>query len=501
MKKNINLHSVSFPNLSTLTLVLLLSACAQTKAPPPAAIPLTAEFKEASYWKSAQATRVGTEAAVSESWWEMFNDPVLNDLQQKLLLGNENLKSAAAQIANAKAVLKASQSALWPTVSLNAGGTRSGNPGSGQNGRTTSNSYSLAASTSWEIDLWGKLSKASDVANASLQASRDDYDAARLSAHATLAQTYFAMRVAEAQQAILQRTTASNQRSLELTEARYKAGVAGQSDVLQAKIQVTTGQVQLKDAIAQRAQLEHAIAVLLGVTPAALNISGTATLPAALNISGTATLPAALNISGTATLPAAPVVPVLIPATLLERRPDIAAAERKLVAAYAQIGVKDAAFFPDISLSANAGYRSSSLSKLIDAPNLVWSLGPSILLSIFDGGARQLASDQARAAADIAASAYRQTVLTSLQEVEDNLVVLEQLDAELQLQTEALQAAQRNLEITQEQYKAGTVSYLNVVTSQNAALSSESNLLSIRNRQLAATNILLKNIGGRWQKE
>ncbi|MFZ6743136.1 efflux transporter outer membrane subunit [Undibacterium sp. JH2W] len=482
MKKNIDLRpafvtSSSFPRLSALTLVLLLSACAQTKTPPPATAPLTAEFKEASYWKSAHATRAAAEAAVSESWWEMFNDPVLNELQQKLLLGNENLKSAAAQIANAKAVLKASQSALWPTVSLNAGGTRSGNPGSGQNGRTTSNSYSLAVDTSWEIDLWGRLSKATDVANASLQASRDDYDAARLSAHATLAQSYFAMRVAEAQQAILQRTTTSNQRSLELTEARYKAGVAGQSDVLQAKIQVTTGQVQLKDAVAQRAQLEHAIAVLLGVTPAALNISNTATLPAA------------------------PAVPVLIPATLLERRPDIAAAERKLVAAYAQIGVKDAAFFPDISLSANAGYRSSSLSKLIDAPNLVWSLGPSLLLSIFDGGARQLASDQARAAADIAASAYRQTVLTSLQEVEDNLVVLEQLDAELQLQTEALQAAQRNLEITQEQYKAGTVSYLNVVTSQNAALSSESNLLSIRNRQLAATNILLKNIGGRWQKQ
>ncbi|MFZ6732718.1 efflux transporter outer membrane subunit [Undibacterium sp. Ji42W] len=476
MKKNINLCPVTLPRLSVLTLVVLLSACAQTKAPPPATVPLTAEFKEASYWKSAQATRAGSDALVAESWWEMFNDPVLNELQQKLLLGNENLKSAAAQIANAKAVLKASQSALWPTVSLNAGGTRSGNPGSGQNGRTTSNSYSLAVDTSWEIDLWGRLSKATDVANASLQASRDDYDAARLSAEATLAQTYFAMRVAEAQQAILQRTTTSNQRSLELTEARYQSGVAGQSDVLQAKIQVTTGQVQLKDAVAQRAQLEHAIAVLLGVTPAALNISSTATLPTA------------------------PAVPVLIPATLLERRPDIAAAERKLVAAYAQIGVKDAAFFPDISLSANAGYRSSSLSKLIDAPNLVWSLGPSILLSIFDGGARQLASDQARATADIAASTYRQTVLTSLQEVEDNLVVMEQLDAELQLQTEALQAAQRNLEITQEQYKAGTVSYLNVVTSQNAALASESNLLSIRNRQLAATNILLKNIGGRWQK-
>lgn len=475
MKKDMGQQLGGIFRLSSLGLMFLLSSCATKSPQAPGQMAVAAEFKEYGPWKSAQATNASAATDVSEAWWEVFKDPVLNDLQQKLLNGNENLKSATAQIANAKAVLKASQSALWPTLSFNAGGTRSGNPAVGPNPRTTTNSYSMALETSWEIDLWGRLSKATDVADASLQASRDDYDAARLSAQATLTQTYFAMRVAEAQQSILERTVASNQRSLELTQARYNSGVVGQSDVLQAEIQVTTTQVQLKDAEVQRAQLEHAIAVLLGMAPADLNIERTAALPEL------------------------PVVPVLIPATLLERRPDIASAERKLAAAYAQIGVKDAAFFPDVSLSANAGYRSSSLSKLLNAPNLLWSLGPSMIQTIFDGGARQLASDQARASADAAVAAYRQTVLTSLQEVEDNLVILAQLGTELQLQSEALDAAQRNLQITGEQYKAGTVSYLNVVISQNAALSSESNLLSIRNRQLAAANILLKNIGGRWQ--
>ncbi|MCH8618695.1 efflux transporter outer membrane subunit [Undibacterium sp. TS12] len=462
--------------LSIIALACLLPACAVNSPQAPGPMAVSAGFKEAGLWKSARATQPGAVPDVSESWWEIFHDPVLNGLQQKLLTGNENLKSAATQVASAKAVLKASQTALWPTLSATAGATRSSNPGAGQNARTTSNSYSAGLETSWEIDLWGRLSKASEAANASLQASRDDFDAVRLSAQATLTQTYFAMRAAEAQQSILQRTTASNQRSLELTQARFNSGVAGQSDVLQAKIQLTTTQVQLKDAEAQRAQLEHAIAVLLGMAPAGFSLEKTASLPDV------------------------PPVPEFVPSTLLERRPDIAAAERKVAAAYAQIGVKDAAFFPDFSLSANAGYRSSSLSNLFDSSTLLWSLGSSMAASIFDGGAKRLASDQARASADAAVAAYRQTVLTSLQEVEDNLVVLDQLQGESQLQAEAVQAAQRNLDITQAQYKAGTVSYLNVVISQNAALSSESNLLSIRNRQLAAVNVLLKNIGGRWQK-
>ena len=233
-------------------------------------------------------------------------------------------------------------------------------------------------------------------------------------------------------------------------------------------------QAQIEEAALQRAQLEHAIAVLLGQAPAAFTLERTATLPEL------------------------PPVPQSLPSTLLERRPDIASAERKVAAAYAQIGVADAAFFPDLVLSASVGLRGSSLGKLLSAPNLLWSLGPSLAAAILDGGARRQASEQARAAADQAAATYRQTVLIALQEVEDNLVALYRLDAELQQQQAALQAAQRNQQIVQEQYRAGTVSYLNVASAQSATLAAEANVLSLRNRQLAAANLLLKNIGGRW---
>lgn len=209
--------------------------------------------------------------------------------------------------------------------------------------------------------------------------------------------------------------------------------------------------------------------------------------------------PSALQIARTAQLPDLPPVPLLLPSTLLERRPDIAAAERKVAAAYAQIGVADAAFFPDLTLSAGAGLKNASLGRLFSAPSLLWSLGPSLAFAVLDGGARRQASAQARAAADQATASYRQTVLTALQEVEDNLVAADQLGSELALQQDALQAAQRNLAITQDQYRAGTVSFLNVATAQTAALSAEGAVLSLRSRQLLAANVLLKNIGGRWQ--
>jgi NodT family efflux transporter outer membrane factor (OMF) lipoprotein len=318
------------------------------------------------------------------------------------------------------------------------------------------------------------LSHSVAAAGASYQASQDDLAAARLSAQSTLVQTYFALRTAEAQSALLQSTAAADQRSLELTQARYAAGVAGRTDVLQAQTQLKTVQAQSKETAIQRAQLEHAIAVLLGKPPSSATVTQSGVLPRL------------------------PAVPKLLPAKLLERRPDIASAERSVAAAYAQIGVADAAFFPDISLSAGAGYRASSLSRLIGAPNLLWSLGSALSATIFDGGARRAASDQARAATDLATSTYRQTVLTAFQEVEDNLVAADQLDDELQLLGDALKAAQRSLELIQDQYKAGTVSYLNVVTAQTVVLSAEASVLAVRNRQLAATNALLKNIGGRW---
>jgi NodT family efflux transporter outer membrane factor (OMF) lipoprotein len=451
---------------------LLLCGCAVTRVEPPAPAAPPVQFKETALWKRATSS-----ATVPDHWWQLFGDPTLNDLQDKLVIGNENLKQALAQVASARAQLEASHSALFPTLSINAQGTRANQTQSGNLVlNRVNNNFSVQADAAWEIDLWGRLSQAVEGAQASLQASVDDLAAARLSAQATLAQTYFSLRAAEAQQAVLERSVDAFQKSLDLTQLRYRSGVAAQSDVLQAQTQLKSAQASLVESIVQRAQLEHAIAVLLGEPPSSLTISRTDALPSA------------------------PLVPVLLPATLLERRPDIAAAQRRVSAAYAQIGVADAAFFPALSLSASAGYRASTLSNLVNAPNLFWSIGPALAQTILDGGQRRLASAQARASADAATSTYRQTVLTAFQEVEDNLVMAHQLQDEAQFQLEALQAARRNLEITLDQYRAGTVSYLNVVTAQTAALTAESNLLSLQSRQLAAVNQLLKNIAGRWEQ-
>lgn len=457
-----------------LVFALLLGGCAVTRVDPPTPAPAPAQFKETALWQRAPSSTVTT---VPDEWWTLFNDPVLNELQSRLVIGNENLKSAVAQVASARAELGASRAAQLPTLSAGLSGSRSdsGSQTSSSNQRGPQNSVSLSATAAWELDLWGRLSQATNGSEARYQASLADLASARLSAQATLAQTYLAMRTAEAQQALIERSIAGYQRSLDLTQARYQSGVAAQTDVLQAQTQLKTAQVQGLEAATQRAQLEHALAVLLGQAPSALSI--------------------AVN----AALPQAPEVPTVLPATLLERRPDIAAAQQRVNAAYAQIGVADAAFFPALTLSATAGYRNTSLSNLLSAPNLFWSIGPALAQTLLDGGARRSASDQARANADLATSTYRQAVLTAFQEVEDNLVLASQLQAEAQLQQEALQYAQRNLDITNEQYRVGTVSYLNVVTAQTSALSSERTLLDVRNRQLAAVNQLLKNIAGRWQ--
>jgi len=441
-----------------LAATLLLAACAVTQVPTPPAVVPAATFKEAGGWQRAAA-----EAPVPDRWWQLFNDPVLDALESRLVIGNQSLKSAVAAVASARAAYEASRSALWPSL--------------GANLTASSNGKSQWAITSnWETDLWGRLRLASGGAGDSLQASADDLAAARLSAQALLAQTYFSLRTAEAQQSLLDRNVVAYQRSLDLTQVRYDGGVAGRTDVLQAQTQLRSAQAQRADIQAQRAQLEHAIAVLLGEAPSAF----------------------ALAPAGTEALPAPPAVPQMLPATLLERRPDIAAAQRRVAAAYAQIGVADAAWFPDLALTAGGQSRTASLSKVLSAPNLAWALGASLTETVFDNGQRRQASAQARASADQATSSYRQTVLTALQEVEDNLSLAGQLQQEAQFQADALQAAQRTLQITLDQYRAGTASYLNVVVAQTAALNSESSLLAVRNRQLAAINLLLKNIAGRW---
>ena len=462
MKKNASSVSAARPRTAALhtiaaaaamtALIALMSGCAVTRVDPPAPVAAPAQFKEDALWKQA---RPAAAEPVPEQWWMLFDDPVLNDLQHRLVIGNENLKAAVAQVEGARAALEASRSALFPTLSAGFSGTRSKSP----DGNVTNGSINRGPTNSVQ---------------ASLQASADDLAAARLSAQATLAQTYFSLRTAEAQEALYDRSVKSYQRFLDLTQARYQSGVAARSDVLQAQTQLRSAEAQLLETRSTRGQLEHAIAVLLGLPPSALDLTKSATLPKP------------------------PSVPEMLPSQLLERRPDIAAAQRRVAAAYSQIGVADAAYFPSLTLSGSAGYRNSTLSDLLSAPNLFWSLGPSLAQAIFDGGQRKLASAQARTSAEVATSTYRQTVLTALQEVEDNLILTDHLREEARLQQEALDAAHRNLELVTDQYRAGTVSFLDVTTAQNSAFNAEASLLSVRNRQLAAINLLLKNVAGRW---
>ena len=459
--KKINLRSATL-----LAITLLLTACA---TPPPyekPAMEVPAAFKESSLWKAARPDA----ASVPDDWWLLFNDPVLNDLQKQVTVGNENLKSAAAQVQMARAALGSSRAGLLPTVGASAGGSRGAATGS----VPAATSYAIAANATWEIDLWGRVAGTVSGAQARLQASADDLAAARLSVQALLTQTYFSLRAAESQAALLERSVTAYQRSLALTQNRYTAGVASAADVAQAQTQLKSTQSQGVEANSSRAQLEHALATLLG-KPSAL-----------------------LTLPRTAALPDAPSIPVQLPASLIERRPDIAAAERRVAAANAQIGVAQSAFFPAVTLSANAGFRGSELAQLLSAPNLFWSLGPALTATLFDGGARKSGEDSARATLDQATASYRQTVLTALQEVEDNLVVAASLQEGIVLQTDALAAAQRSLEIANNQYRSGTVSYLNVVTAQATALSAERTLLDVRNRRLAAITQLLKNLAGRW---
>ena len=462
MKKNV------FHTRSVLALMLSLAVTACTTPPPyqKPAMDVPGPFKESALWKTARPDA----ATVPDDWWQLFNDPVLNDLQQQLAVGNENLKASAAQVQVARAALATSRTATSPAVGATAGISHGVNPG----GVSPTTTNSIGASASWELDLWGRLSGAVSSAEARFQASSADLAAARLSMQALLTQSYFSLRSAEAQSALLERSVAAYQRSLELTQNRYTGGVASAADVAQATTQLRSTQAQLVESLSARALLEHAIASLLG-KPAA-----------------------AFGLTRTATLPQAPVAPLQLPASLLERRPDIAAAERRVAAANAQIGVAQSAWFPAITLSANAGFRGVDLLELISAPNLFWSLGPSLAMAIFDGGARKAAEESAQATSAQAAASYRQTVLAALQEVEDNLVISASLEEEIVLQSDALKAAERNLEIVNNQYKAGTVSYLNVVTAQATALTAERTLLDVRNRRLTAIVLLLKNLGGTW---
>lgn len=458
--------------LSIGLIAAALSACAigpDYKRPD---APVAPAYKEAGDWLSATPG----DNAPRGAWWEAFGDPQLNELEKQVVISNQTLAQAEAQYRQAAALLRQTRAGFLPTISADASVKRSGGNNSSTGTAVIGNRYSLSLDAAWELDLWGRVRRSVEASAAEAKASEADLASARLSTQAQLAQSYLQLRITDEQKRLLDDTVAGYQRSLDLTQNQYKVGVAAKADVAQALAQLKSAQAQAIATNIQRSQLEHAIAVLLGKTPAEFSIE-----PAKL----------------LAVVP--PPTPPGVPSTLLERRPDIAAAERRMAAANAQIGVAKAAYFPSLTISASGGYQSSSFADWISLPNRFWSVGPSAALTLFDGGARSAQTDQAVAAYDQNVAAYRQTVLGAFQEVEDNLVALHLLAEQAKVQNEAVDAAQESLKIAMNQYKAGTVSYLNVVTAQNTAYSNQSSALNVLYSQMSASVLLIKALGGGWQ--
>jgi len=446
-------------------LLALLAGCANPPAyvRPGVAVPAAYKEQPPDGWQAAHPSELQRGA-----WWSVFGDAQLDALIADLDAGNQDLRRAEAVLRQARAATDAARSSLYPSVSGSAAASRAHQAGA------SFDAFSLDVAAGWELDLWGRVRSGVVAAEAAASASEADLAAARLSLQAQLAQSYLQLHIADAQRKLLGETVESYRRSLELTRNRLAAGVVTRADVAQAELQLRSAEAQRLEVGIARAQLEHAIALLTGRAPAALAL---AEMP----------LPAEV-----------PAVPASLPAQLLERRPDVAAAERRVAAANAQIGVARAAYFPSLRLSADGGFRSDRLGELLSLPNRFWSLGPSLAATLFDGGARAAASAQAEAAYDATVAAYRQAVLGALGEVEDNLVALSVLAEQERVQREALAAARTSLGIVTLQYKAGTVSYLNVIVAQAAVLQGERAVLDLRGRRLAATVALIKATGGNW---
>jgi NodT family efflux transporter outer membrane factor (OMF) lipoprotein len=418
-------------------------------------------------WKRAQPG----DALPRGSWWEIFGDPQLNALAQRVEVSNQNLRAAEARFRQAQALARQARADLFPVVAGSASASRSRSAGSGS---AISNSRELGFDAAWEPDLWGRVRRSVEASEAASQASAADVESVRLSALAALVQNYIALRTVDAQVGLLKDTVAAFERSLQLTRNRYAVGVAARADVVLAEVQLNGARADLVELGVQRAQLEHAIALLVG-EPAS-----TFSLP-----------PAPLAA-------AVPPVPVGVPSELLERRPDISAAERRVAAANARIGVAQSAFYPSVTLSASGGLRSSRFADLLSAPSRFWSLGAALAQLLFDGGAREAATDQARAAHEEEVALYRQTVLTGFQEVEDNLATLRLLEEEAALQDAVVRGARQSVEFALNQYKSGTINFLNVIVLQTAALNQERAAVNLRGRRLAASVLLVKALGGGW---
>jgi NodT family efflux transporter outer membrane factor (OMF) lipoprotein len=411
-------------------------------------------------------------------WWEVFQDLELNALEEQIDISNQTLAVAEAQLRAARAAIGVARAPLFPTVAGTAsvdGSRQSQNLGRDTNSSSaTRANYLLLLDASYEIDVWGRIRRNIEASTASAQASAADLETARLSIHAELAVNYFNLRGLDTQRQLLDFTITAFERAVALTINRYDAGVASQVEVLQARTQLENTRAQATDVGVQRAQFEHAIAILLGKPPAAFS------LPPA-------------PITGSP-----PAIPMSLPSELLERRPDIASAERRVAAANAQIGIAEAAFYPTVALGATVGLESSSLTNLFSWPSALWSLGASVMEIILDGGRRQAVTEQTKAAYDVTVATYRQTVLTAFQSVEDTLSTLRILEEEAAQQARAVQVAEAALLVALNRYKGGITTYLEVVVVQSVALTAERTAIDLLTRRMVATVQLIKALGGLW---
>jgi NodT family efflux transporter outer membrane factor (OMF) lipoprotein len=455
--------------------LMLLCGCAVGPRYAKPTTPAPPQYKELPpYWKTAQPS----DQVAKGKWWEIFQDRQLNALEEQVNVSNQTLKAAQAQFEQARAVIRIERSSQYPAVTAGLSATRSHQSSNRPNGRLApTNSYTdlqLPVDASYEADVWGRVRRTVEAARANAQASAADLESVNLSLHAEVATDYFQLRALDAEEQLLISTADAYEKALALTQNRYNGGIASQVDVAQAQTQLETTRAQAIDLGVQRAQFEHAIAVLTGQLPSTFTL---------------ATAPLAST---------PPMVPAGLPSDLLERRPDIAGNERRMAAANAQIGIAKAAYYPTITLSATGGFEGSSIANWFNGPSGFIAAGASAIGTIFDAGRRHAVTDQARAAFDQSVANYHETVLGAFQDVEDSLAALRLLEDEAKTEDAAVASAQHSLSLSNNRYRGGVATYLEVITAQSIALTDQRVAVEIAGRRMAACVSLIKALGGGW---